>query len=137
MRAAPWRRGVWQSLRESLSSKVSPCSSIENESVFAAVFARRRRGLAGGAIDAIEPSEQHGRLIVWIGETVIGPRQLLLRHRVHNVGRDQYHQLGLAVEVVAAREQCAENSHLLQTGQGAQSMFVLLLDHAGHGKRAT
>src|SRR5664280_636478 len=101
MRAAPWRRGVWRSLRESLSSIVSPYRSIENESVSAVVFARRRLGLAGGAVDAVEASQQHGGLIVGIGEAVVGPRQLFLRHRAHDIGRDQHHQLGLVVDVIA------------------------------------
>jgi hypothetical protein len=53
---------------------VAPRRSVENEPDIAMIGAFRRT--SGHAIDAIELSEQHGRLIVWIGETVIGPRQL-------------------------------------------------------------
>src|SRR5208282_6296060 len=99
MRAAPWRPGVWRSLLEKLSSMVSASRSIENESEFAVVFARRRLGFAGGAVDSVKAPKQHGGLIVGIGEAVVGPRQLLLRHRSHDVRCYQHHQLGLVIDV--------------------------------------
>src|SRR5664280_3563947 len=108
MRAAPWRCGVWRLVRVILSSIVSPCRSIENESVSAVVFARRRLGLAGGAVNAVQAPKQRGGLIVGIGEAVVGPRQLLLRHRAYDIGRDYYHQLGLVVDAVAGLEKNAE-----------------------------
>src|SRR5215470_20142471 len=62
--------------------------SIENESV-AAMIGAPRLGAAGDPIDAVEPAEQHRRRIAGIDETVIGPRELLLGHGVHHVGRDE------------------------------------------------
>ena len=43
--------------------------------------------------------------IARVGVAVVRPRQLLLRHRAHDIGRDDHHQFGLLVDVVAALEQ--------------------------------
>ena len=49
--------------------------SIEYESVFAVIVARLLAlGLTGGAVDAVDTSQQNGRRIVGIGEAVVGAR---------------------------------------------------------------
>src|SRR5512135_160199 len=111
MRVAPRRLGVRQSLLERISSIVSSCRSIENETVFAVVFVRQL-SLTGGAVNAIEASQQVSLRTAGIGETIVGPRQLLLRHRAHDIGRDENHQFCLVIDVVAAPKQGAENWQL-------------------------
>ena len=81
------------------------------------------------------PSRTRGR-IGRVGEAVVGPRQLLLRDGAHDIGRHQDHQLGLAIDVVAALEQRAEHRQLHQPGKPVDLLLGLLLDHAGHGQRA-
>ncbi len=64
------------------------------------------------------------------GKAVIEPRQILLRHRAHHIGRDQNHQFGLVVDEVAAVEQRAENRQLRQPGQAVDSPLGLLRNQA-------
>src|SRR5436309_12671309 len=101
-------RATWLSFFIGLSSSRR---SIENEAVFAVVACGRRR-LAGRAVDAVEASEQDRGGIGAVGKAVVRPRQVLLRDRTRDVGRDDDHQLGLTVDVVAALEQRAEHGQL-------------------------
>ena len=71
-----------------------------------------RFGLATDAVEAIEIAEQHLRRIAGIGETVVGPRQILPGNRAHDVGRHQDHQLGALIDVVVALEQRTEDGKL-------------------------
>src|SRR5437764_13647612 len=92
--------------------------SIQNEAVLA-VVARCRCRLAGRPIDAVEAAEQEGGRVGAVGKAVIRPRQVLLRDRARDVRCNDHHQLGLAVDVVAALEQRAEHGQLHQAGQAA------------------
>jgi hypothetical protein len=70
-----------------------------------------------------------------IGEAVVGARQILLRDSAYNVRRHEDHQLGLAVDVVAAAEQRAEHRQLRQAGQAVDRLLGLFLNQAGHRHR--
>src|SRR2546423_9516821 len=94
-------RATWLSFFIALSSSRP---SIQNEAVLA-VVARCRCRFAGRAVDAVEAAEQERGRIGAIREAVIRPRQILLRHRARDVRRNDHHQLGLAVDIVAALEQ--------------------------------
>src|SRR4026209_2464522 len=105
-------RATWLSFFIGLSSSRP---SIENEAVLA-VVACCRGWLARRAVDAIETAEQERGGIGAVRKAVIRPRQILLRHRARDVWRDDHHQFGLAVDVVAALEQRAEHGQLHQAG---------------------
>src|SRR3990170_4800940 len=97
-RSAAWLRRLAIALGSAVINRLQillkMSRSIEDESVFAAIVARLLAlGLTDGAVDAVETSEQDGRRIVGIGIAVVGPRQLLLRHRAHDVRRYDHHQL--------------------------------------------
>src|SRR5215510_9363545 len=109
-------------------------SSVENEAGLAVVD-DSRVALAGGGVYAVELSEQRGCRIARVGIAVVRPRKILLRHRLHHVGRDDDHELGLLVDVVAALEQGAEDRQLHQARNAVDLLPGLLLDHAGHGER--
>src|SRR5580692_667106 len=94
------------------------------------------RRIAADAVDAIEPAEQDRLGVAGIGETVVGPRQILLRNRAHHIRRHQHHQLGLLIDIVAALEQRSENGKLGQARQAVDRLLGLILDHAGHRQRA-
>src|SRR3989304_2458361 len=106
-RSAAWLRRLAIALGSAVINRpqilLKMSRSIEDESVFAVRVGRLLAlGLTGGAVDAVETSKQDGRRIVGIGVTVVGARQLLLRHRAHHIRRHDHHQLGLVVDVVAA-----------------------------------
>src|SRR3990170_2618834 len=110
--------------------------SIENETEGAAITAAQLRTPPGDAVDAAEAADQRARWIGRIGESVVRPRQVLLRHGAHDIGGDDHHQLGLAVDEIAAAEQSAEHGKLRQAGHAVDLLLTLLLDHAGHDQRA-
>src|SRR3982074_2289233 len=68
-------------------------SSVQNEAGLA-VIGDLRVSLPGDAVDAIELAEQDARGVAGVGVAVVGPRQFLQRHGVHDIGRDQNHELG-------------------------------------------
>src|SRR3954471_11583665 len=145
--ATSTREEVWQPPNRAAPAKASArlsdffivlvlVASIENEAVFALVAGGRRR-VAGRAVDLVEAAEQDGGGIGGVLETIIRPRQILPRYRACDVRRHDDHQLGLAIDVVAALEQRAEHWQLHQAGEPADGVLRLLLDHAGHRECAT
>ena len=134
--SAPAMRRLRPKLWDVLAVIGSNPASVGDKAVGAAIAARRLRIAAGHAIDAIEIAEQLGLRIGRRGEAVIRTRQVLLRHRAHDVGRHQHHQFGLVVDEVAAAEQRAEDRQLHHAGQAVDRLLGLLLDQAGHRHRA-
>src|SRR5213079_1326313 len=82
-------RETWLSFFIGLSSSRP---SIQNEAVFAVIACCRGR-LSGRAVDAVEAAKQERGGIGAVGKAVIRPREVLLRHRARDVGRDDHHQL--------------------------------------------
>src|SRR6516225_8325316 len=89
-----------------IAFKSSP-ASIGNEAVSAAIILMRLGSTAGRAIEAIDRANEVGLRIGRRRKSIVGTRQVLLRHRADHIGCHQHHELGLAVEVVAAAEQRA------------------------------
>src|SRR5579863_3093012 len=96
------RSGGRRSSREQSASWSPAAASIEDEAVFAVIGVGRRR--IADPVETVESAEQNGFGIARIGEAVVGPRQILLRHRAHHIWRHQHHQLGLLIYVIAALE---------------------------------
>src|SRR5438270_7304781 len=82
-------------------------ASIENEAIIAAIAALAV-GLARNPVNSVEVAEQDACRIAGVGKSVVGPRQVLERHRARHIGRHQDRELGLVVEEVAALEQRAQ-----------------------------
>ena len=64
-----------------------------------------------------------------------GRDSMLLRDRAHHIRRDNDHQLGLVIDVVAAPEQGAEDRQLHQPGNAVDLLLGLFLNHAGQRQR--
>src|SRR5438067_514999 len=109
--------------------------SVRNKAVGAAIIPSLL-DTARNAVDAIDAAEQVGLRIRGAGKAVIGPRQVLLRYRAHHIGRDQNHQFGLVIDVIATAKQRTENRQLRQTGEAVDGLLGLFLNQAGHGHRA-
>src|SRR3954469_20611722 len=104
--AASSRR--WAIVERKLAIEVLLLASVEDESVITLVgFLGDGLRLTGRTIDTVEPAEENGGWIARIGVAIIGPRQLVLGHRVDDVRRHQHDEFALVVDVVAALEQRA------------------------------
>src|SRR3954468_23530827 len=96
----------------------------------------RRLDATRNAIDTIDAAQQIGLRIGGTRKTIIRTRQIFFRHRPHDVGRYQHHQLGLAVDVIAAAEQRAQHRQLGEPRQTTDGLFGLFLDQPGHSHGA-
>src|SRR5262249_18302919 len=92
-------------------------------------------GLARHAVNAIQLAKQEALRIVGVGESIIRPRQLLLRYRAHDIWSDQDHQFGLVVDVIAAPEESAQDRKMNEARKAIYLLLRLLLDHACERQR--
>src|SRR5581483_7978789 len=103
---APPRSGERAGIRRVSSISFSrPRPALVRDKAVGAAIALARFVAAGNAGDAIDVAEQVGLRIGCRDEAVIRTRQILLRDRAHDIGRHDHHQLGLAVQEVAAAKQ--------------------------------
>src|ERR1700754_1357245 len=125
MRSPSWRCGwPYGTFWLSLCSNPHP-GSIGDKAVRAAI-ALRRLGAARHAIDTVDRAEQLGLRIGRGREAVIGPRQVLLRDRAHDVRRNNHGEFGLVVDEITAAEQRSQDRDLHHAGHPVDRLLGLL-----------